>query len=57
MTLTEKQYEYAIKVINKVLEPKIRELIATTNKQLEKSGIVLGADIQWITDGVEESTE
>lgn len=55
-SLTEKEYQSTKKLIDQVLEPKIREMIEATNKILKNKNIQIGAELQWFMDSIQEDS-
>ncbi len=49
-SLDPKKTARAKKIINEVLEPKIKQLVEETNKVLNKQDIQIGCSVEWYLD-------
>lgn len=51
-TLKDSEMRYAVGVVTKTVEPRVKTLVEELNKFLKSKGIRAGVELQWYFDGI-----
>lgn len=55
--MTDEQYQKAVEIVQKAMEPKVEKMIAVLNKTLKQHGVQAGVELKWFFEEIKNEKE